>query len=184
MSRTTIPFATADISALAKSLRAQLANRDGPPGHVEMLNILARAAGRRNFQQLRAESEGRPAAEISQTTPTSAVDAVQIARVAGHFDALGRMVRWPSRTRHQELCLWVLWSRLPARRAFTEAEVNALIKAQHLFGDHAILRRSLCNSRLLSRTRDGAEYRRVEREPPPEAAALIRQVLATRAPPG
>jgi len=183
MSRNVIPFTTADISALAKSLRAQLAARATSPSHVEMLNMLARATGHRNFQQLRAQGSGPADRPVVNEAPNRGADPAHVSRVAGHFDADARMVRWPSKTNHQELCLWVLWSQMPSRRTFTELEVNALIRAKHLFGDHAILRRSLCNSRLLSRTPDGREYRRIEREPPPEAAALIRRVLAGRAAP-
>ena len=58
MPRTFLPFAVDDISALARSLRAQLAARTDPPGHVDMLNMLARAAGSRNFQQFRARAAG------------------------------------------------------------------------------------------------------------------------------
>ncbi len=54
--------------------------------------------------------------------------------------------------------------------------MNEIIKARHLFGDHAILRRSLCNSGLLARTPDGRVYRRVERRPTADAAALIRRL--------
>ena len=57
MPRTLLPFAVADISALARSLRDQLSARTGPPGHVEMLNMLARAAGYRNFQQFRTQTD-------------------------------------------------------------------------------------------------------------------------------
>ena len=70
---------------------------------------------------------------------------------------------------------------LPARRTLSEPQVNERLQQIHLFGDHAILRRSLCNARLLVRTPDGREYRRIEREPPPPAAALIRRVLGARA---
>lgn len=178
MSREAIPFFSADISALAKSLRAQLGAREASPSHVEMLNMLARAAGHRNFQQLRAEGRDKPDA----FAPVCEVDGAQVSRVAGHFDAEARMVRWPSKTSHQELCLWVIWAQLPSRRTLSEAQINVVIQERHLFGDHAILRRCLCNSRLLVRTPDCREYRRIEREPPSQAAALIRQVLANRTP--
>ena len=45
MSRPALPFASGDISALARALERQIAAHDGPPGHVEMLNMLARAGG-------------------------------------------------------------------------------------------------------------------------------------------
>lgn len=177
MSRVTIPFAAADISALAKSLRGQLAAREASPSHVEMLNMLARATGHRNFQQLRASAGDSPEPPPDTAPPAPVADLVLVNRVAGHFDAEGRMVRWPGKTSHQELCLWALWAHIPGRRPLTEPEVNAAINAWHLFGDHAILRRCLCNSGLLARTQDCREYRRVERRPPPEAAALISRVV-------
>ena len=54
MSRTLLPFHVPDVSQLARTLRGQLDRPRGPPGHVEVLNILARAAGYRNFQHLRS----------------------------------------------------------------------------------------------------------------------------------
>ncbi|WP_374471334.1 hypothetical protein [Phenylobacterium sp.] len=112
MSRDAIPFAAADISALAKSLRGQLLNRKSLPSHVEMLNMLARAAGHRNYQHLRAQggavAEAAPGTAGASVAGPLPVDRAVVERVAGHFDAAGRMVRWPGRTRHQELCLWAL----------------------------------------------------------------------------
>lgn len=171
MPRDLIPFATPDVSALAKSLRAQLAGRTALPSHVELLNMLARASGHRNFQHLRARRTDAPAAESAEPA-----DEGVVSRAAGFFDADGRLTSWPAKTNLQALCLWALWSRLPAERVMTEREVSAEIGALHLFGDHAIIRRTLCQMRLLSRTTDGREYRRVERAPTPDAAALIRRL--------
>ena len=50
MSRLSLPFHAQDISALAKSLKGQIAATDRDPGHVELLNMLARSSGYRNFQ--------------------------------------------------------------------------------------------------------------------------------------
>jgi hypothetical protein len=75
-------------------------------------------------------------------------------------------------------CLWALWSQIPASRTFTEDELNQRLRALHLFGDHALLRRELCDHDLLSRTADGSQYRRVERQPSPEGLALIRHLAA------
>jgi hypothetical protein len=178
VSRTPIAFAAPDISAVARSLRSQLAGREAPPGHVELLNMLARSTGHRNFQHFRAQSLARDRLAADAAPAEAAVDHRLVERVAGHFDREGRMLRWPGRTSHQQLCLWWLWAGFPAGRSLCEAEVNAHLKARHLFGDHAILRRSLCDAGLLARTPDGRVYRRVERRPPPEATALIRHLKA------
>ena len=175
MSRTVFPFAVGDISALARKLSFEISAREAKPGHLELLNMLARGAGFRNFQHFRAAATAHDRLERPQVVP-EAVDHARVERVAGHFDDDGRLVRWPAKTNHQALCLWVLWSRLAPRQAFTEAEISKLLQAEHLFGDHAILRRELFGHGLVSRTADGREYRRVERQPPREAVALLRRV--------
>jgi hypothetical protein len=100
----------------------------------------------------------------------------QVLRVARHFDAGGRLASWPARRTLQITCLWVLWSRLPAREPLTEDQLNHHLRANHLFSDHALLRRELCDQNLLVRTPNGREYRRVERSPSAESVALIRHL--------
>jgi hypothetical protein len=63
---------------------------------------------------------------------------------------------------------------------FTEKEVDHLLKDNHLFGDHTLLRRWLCDYGMMNRTVDCREYRRVEKRPPVEALELIRHVGSER----
>lgn len=70
----------------------------------------------------------------------------------------------------------MLWARLPSRRDLSEAEVNATLKDGSTFGDHVLLRRSLIDHGLATRSQDGSIYRRVERPPPPDARALLARV--------
>jgi hypothetical protein len=175
--RDPLPFAAPDISALAKTLSREIRALQTPPGHVQMLNILARAAGHRNYQALKAQHDagGRLAAPPPVAEP---VDLLMVERTARYFDAAGKLVSWPSKVSQQRLCLWLLWSRLPAETEMTERQVSDRLKAAHLFGDHALLRRDMVDMGLLTRNRDGSVYRRTERPPPAEALALIRQVPA------
>lgn len=185
MPREAIPYVADDMSALARALKGEVsrvlaANGGEPPGHVELLNMLARAAGCRNFQHFRAQAEARerlenPAPPAPSEPP---VDFVRVERVARYFDAAGRLVRWPGKHSDRLPCLWVMWSRLPARQVLSEPAVNAVLKAAHLIGDHVLLRRELVDLGLLARTPDGREYRRVEQAPPAEARALIRHLAA------
>jgi hypothetical protein len=165
-----------DVSSLARALRAQLLAREGVPGHVEFLNMLARAAGRRNFQSLRAEAAGAaeptPTAEPSNPAPAP-VDFRTLERVRRCFGPEGRLERWPSKRGDQVLALWGLWSKLPSKVVLTEQEISLRLKGLHDFGDHALLRRELFNAGLVHRTSDCREYRRVEQPPTAEAAALI-----------
>jgi hypothetical protein len=177
MSRTLLPFHSDDISALARSLKGQLVNCESQPSHLELLNILVRANGYRNFQHYRAQLAARDLLENRPLAPESElVDFVRIKRVLRMFDPEGKLMRWPSKRSQQELCLWVIWSKLPARHVFTEKEINLLLNENHLFGDHPLWRRWLCDYGMMSRTRDGREYRRVEKRPPAEALELIRQL--------
>lgn len=182
MSRQLIPFHAADISALARSLKSELAKLGQPPGHVELLNVLARGAGFRNFQHLRAQWAARERLENPPAPrPEPVVDFERVVRATRYFDAAGRLLRWPPKHSDRQLCLWVLWSRIEARRVFVERDINLALQSQHLFGDHALLRRELCDQGLMTRTADGRAYRRLERAPPAEARALIRHLSALRA---
>lgn len=174
MSKLHVPYAVSDMSALARSLRQQLASLGQLPSHVEMLNLLARAAGHANFQALRADAQAHD--RLTTDTPEPAADHARIEKVLRHFDETGRMIRWPGKTNHQMLCLWVIWSRIPADQRFSERELNAFIIDAHTFGDHAILRRSLVDARMLARTPDGKLYRRIEKKPDPDATALLAAV--------
>lgn len=172
--RETLPFAAPDISALAKTLTREIAALGTPPGHVQMLNILARAAGCRNYQALKAQYDaGQRLAALPAPEP---VDNRIVERTARYFTAEGRLASWPSKLSQQRLCLWVMWSRLPAGTELNERQISARLNAEHLFGDAAILRRDMVGMELLSRTDDGAVYLRREKRPPPEALALIRAV--------
>lgn len=173
MSRPSFPFAVTDVSALARGLERQLAEHDGLPGHVEMLNMLARAGGFRNFQHFRAQAEDLDRLAIPIVAPPP-IDTVRLARIARYFDDGGRLIRWPGKASHRTDCLWVMWSRLPARLPMHEREINERLNAEHLFGDHALIRRELVDRAMMWRTLDGREYRRIEQAPPAEAATLIR----------
>jgi hypothetical protein len=173
MTRSAFPFYANDISALARSLNTQLAGCDHTPGHVELLNMLARAVGSRNFQHFRAQviAEKRL---TRASEPPSPVDYVVLQRLSRYFDANSRLIRWPPKFSDKEPCLWVLWSKLPPRKTLSEREVNQLLLANHRFEDPALLRREMKERRMVTRTRDGSEYRRVERKPPALALSLIR----------
>jgi hypothetical protein len=181
MSKTAIPFAVDDVSALAKSLHSQLTQSPESPGHVALLNMLARSAGFRNFQHLRAaaEAEDRLAAPTTALPPT---DFALVEKIVRYFDDHGRLIRWPGKASHREPCLWVLWSRIVPRRSYREAEINAVLTENHRFGDYALLRREMFDRGMVNRTPDGREYRRIEARPSAEAAALIRILRERREP--
>src|SRR5262245_8687124 len=186
MPRLLLPFHSDDISALARSLKSQLAELGSPPSHLQLLNMLARASGSRNFQQSRVTRV------VRKTEPAPAASAKPAGAMAGHeeiapvrvqkllrvFDREGRLLRWPPKRSQQQLCLWVLWSRVPPGQVIAERELNALLNMNHHFGDHALLRRWMCDYGMMTRTADGREYRRVEQHPPAERREPMRQLRA------
>lgn len=174
MSRLALPFEVADLSAFAKALRGQLQAMGRLPSHVELLNLISQSAGYRNYQHFRAAAQA--AERLSEPVPLVPIDHGLVEKVARHFDAEGMLIRWPGRTKQQELCLWVLWSRIPAETSFTEREISDLLNNWHAFGDHALLRRSLYEYDLVQRTVDGRDYRRIEQKPPAELGALLRRI--------
>lgn len=182
MPRTDTPLHAADISSFAKSLARDLKQTHEQlhrlPGHVELLNMLARAAGHRNFQSLKA----RPplAVPAAEAPPAASALSDTAAKALRQFDAQGRLTRWPIKFSVQRLMLWGLWMRFDAKRRYSEREVNEVLKAWHLFGDHCTLRRELVEMKMLERTDGGAEYRKLPRRPDAEAMALMRALRARR----
>ncbi len=187
MSRTPLPFHVDDISAMARSLRSQLSVHEGTPSHVELMNMLVKSTGYRNFQHFRAQAASLPSSGQSVTQvagkdvvadqgASSPVDLAKVQRVARYVNTAGQLIRWPGKYSHREPCLWVLWSKLPPRQDMAEKQVNELLAASHLFGDHALLRREMFDRGMLTRTPDGRIYRRIEQKPADEALALLRHL--------
>ena len=161
MPKEVTPLFIADVSAFTRTLRNSLSNQQEVPGHAAMLALVAKAAGYRNHQHLRS------------TRSEPALDELALKRAKRVFDAYGRMMRWPKQTKVQGLCLWPFWARLPSHRDMAEPEVNAVLQEGLSFNDHVLLRRSLIDHSLATRSTDGSIYRRVERKPTPEALALM-----------
>jgi len=182
MPRQALPLVIPDLSAFARAfgraLKDRQATRPEPPGHVELLNLVARAAGHRNMQALKAHVEAArsapPAAPAGHAPPQAPPRLSDNARkTLLQFDDQGRLLRWPTTFTVQRLAMWVLWTRFEAKRVYTEREVNAILKGANAFGDHVTLRRELIDHRLMTRKSDCSEYRKVAARPDDETRALL-----------
>jgi hypothetical protein len=174
MARELTPLHIADLSTFARTLGRALAERHtlkpSPPGHVEMLNLIARAAGHRNVQALKAA----PPAALKAPAPALPPPLTDNARKALQlFDDEGRLKRWPTKFTVQRMAMWVLWTRFEAKRVYTEREVNAILRQANGFGDHVTLRRELINHRLMTRKSDCSDYRKLAVRPDDETRALL-----------
>ena len=176
MPRETIPLVVPDLSAFTRSLGRALAARTDakPPGHVELLNLIARAAGHRNLQALRASLEApvAPLADEDRSPPLPL--SANARKTLRQFDTRDRLVRLPTKYTVLRLALWVLWTRFDRDRVYSEKEVNEVLKAANAFGDHVTLRRELVEQRLLTRKSDCSEYRKLPARPDEETRALLK----------
>jgi hypothetical protein len=175
MPREAVPFVAPDLSAFARSLSRALAERGQakPPSHVELLNLIARAAGHRNVQALRAAMLAPPVPMADEDRSPPLPLSANARKALRQFDSHGRLVRWPTKFSVQRLALWVLWTRFDSRRVYSEKEVNAVLKAANGFDDHVTLRRELIDHRLLARKSDCSEYKKLPARPDAEARALL-----------
>lgn len=162
MTRDVIRLTIAVLSQFTKSLRGTLSDA---PSHVEMLNRVAQAAGYKNFQHLRATNAPEP--QVNQRL---------LDRALRNFDDKGRFSNWPGKTSMQNLCLWAVWAVLPSRTVWGEREISDLLNELTTLEDAAQVRRSLVEMRLVTRTKDGSRYQRVEQPVPVDARALISQL--------
>ena len=169
--RTLVPLATPDISSFAKALKRFLDERHAeskpPPSHVELLNLVARAAGVRNFATLKAAATTIAKAPATSLTPTARKTLMQ-------FDEQRRLVRLPNKLSVQQMAVWALWTQFAARRKYTEKEVNAILNAHHTFGDPASLRREMVEMGLLGRKSDCSEYWKEPARPTADVQAFLK----------
>lgn len=198
--RHTTPLHSADLSQFAKLLRTELASHlarePKVPSHVQLLNMLARAAGHRNVQALKAQSPTQRRAEGDLPAPDTAASLPALPNGAAtasvplgptaqkalsQFDEWGRLQRWPTRFSVQRLAMWGLWLRFEGGRTYTEREVNEILKAWTTYGDHVTPRRELIEMGLLGRKPDCSCYWKEPRRPEDEVRALL-QALRQRRP--
>ena len=179
MPRESLPFVAPDLSAFARALGAGLkarhAERPTPPSHVEVLNLIAHALGHRNAQSLRAALTRPLPVPVLATEDRPAPGALtaNARKTLSQFDSRGRLIRWPNKFTVQRMAMWILWTHFEAKRLYTEAEVNAVLRPLNDFGDHVTLRRELINHQLLARKSDCSEYRKLPARPDEEVRALI-----------
>jgi len=173
MANSPLPLVVDDLSRFARTLRKNWPV--DPPGHAETLGLIAKAAGYRNHQALKAALE-----IIEPVPPATAQELKRLRDALRVFSAEGIMQRWPNKTSVQRLALAAVWMQLPARKSMTEPEVNVAIQSAAQFGDHVLIRRALIENHMITRARDGTDYRRVERKPTEIERGMIRAISERR----
>jgi hypothetical protein len=181
-SRDLVPLYAADVSTFCKNLRRHLVDSGHDvPGHLALLNMLAKSAGHRNFQVMKAlpsvlavpESKPKPAEALTLAIPRDLKCSASMKKLLACFDSEGRLARFPHKYAAQQIAIWAIWCRLPLRRELTESEVNRYIDLAHTYGDPVTLRRELVNAKLLWRTVDGRVYKKLAAKPDDETKAFL-----------
>lgn len=185
LTRETVALHAPDLSTFCKNLRRHLESAGAnPPGHLALLNLIAKSAGYRNYQVLKARPAAPPAIEEPAVEPVplalprdQKVDPA-LRKLVACFDVEGRLMRWPNKYAAQQMAIHALWSRLPLRRELTEREVNDYLNGGHTFGDPVTLRRELVNAKLLWRTVDGRVYKKLAAKPDAATRAFLELLFA------
>ena len=149
----------------SETIQSHIEARPPRRAHVELLNLLARAAGSRNFAVLKADPPPAPV-ELATLNATARKTLMQ-------FDAQRRLVRLPNKLSVQQLAMWAFWTHFAVRRNYTEKEVNAILNAHHTFGDPATLRREMVEMQLLGRESDCRRYWKEPKRPDADARAFL-----------
>lgn len=160
-----------DVSGFAKAIKKEIDQKSGNLSHVEILNIIARTSGHKNFQQLRQNS----------ITPQENIDFNEdIEKAQKNLNKLKRYLNenfqvktLPSKLSQQELIIYYIWEFIDENKVFSEIELNKYLNRFHTFGDSALLRRYMFEYGLLSRSKDCLDYKKLKPEIPKPIIKII-----------
>jgi hypothetical protein len=161
MSRISVRLDITDLSRFAKSLSKQWP--ESKPTHLSLMNLLAKSAGYKNFQHLKAQSESTTQSPL---TPNEK-------RWSRLISAVGCLIRWPSKRKDQLAVLWRIYDALPEFDRWEYRQLDGWIKDQIEFGDHVLVRREMVELEMIGRTDDGRMYWKVKQEMPEEFIPFI-----------
>lgn len=82
----------------------------------------------------------------------------------GFLDVDLKLKVWPSKPDKKQLAMEYIASKFEFDKEYMEKEVSEIIRANHTFYDHPMIRRELINRKLLARTPNGAKYWRVKND--------------------
>lgn len=140
-------------AGLARERRAGDANKlytYDPAGLQRVMFLARQLLSRHNVQAVGQEIAA--AAQLDQARAGAPLALRDL------LDAQGRITRWSSKLKEQEVMLRYLIEKFELERGYTEQQVNELLQQWYLDADFVLVRRSLIDAGLLQRTRDGARY--------------------------
>lgn len=78
--------------------------------------------------------------------------------IKNYLDEQGRVKVYPAKHKYKILVLFYLATKFEKDKMYTEQEINEIIKENHLFNDHCLLRRALVDNGFLSRSHNCTIY--------------------------
>lgn len=81
----------------------------------------------------------------------------------GFLDKNMKLKVWPSKPDKKQLAMEYLAAKFEFDKEYKEKEVSEIIRNNHTFNDHPMLRRELINRKLLARTANGSKYWKLKR---------------------
>lgn len=86
-----------------------------------------------------------------------------MAEINHYLDEQGRVTEWPGPhdREAQRQVRDYLASKIESGKEYSEAEIDGILSAWHVFGDPALLRAELSKAGWLKRSLDGQKYRRI-----------------------
>lgn len=161
MSRTSVRLDISDLSQFTKNLSKQWPEEK--PTHLSLMNLLAKSAGYKNFQHLKASDSGPEAQQLSASEK-------RWGRLVSH---MGTITRWPTKRKDQLAILWRTYHSLPEFEQWTQQQLDGWIKNRIEFGDHVLMRREFIELGMVARTNDGRKYWKLKQEIPEEFIPFI-----------
>jgi hypothetical protein len=100
-----------------------------------------------------------------------------MSNINNFIDSTGKIKSWPSKHELKFKVLEYIANKFEYNRFYTEKEVNNIIDNYHTFGDYFLIRRGLIESKLLSRTRTGSKYWRIDDNATEEKLMIYKLIL-------
>lgn len=97
-------------------------------------------------------------------------------KIKNFIDSTGKVKIWPAKKDSKLEVLKYLADKFEYNHFYSEKEVNNIIESYHTFRDYFLLRRGLVESKLLSRTRNGAKYWRPDSKIDEEKGEFLKQI--------
>ena len=154
MTKEVFPFGVPDISALAKHIKKEIDDNQ-TPSHLEVLNILARGAGFKNFQYM-----------CIYAHITLSIDKVleNLEKIKNYFNKKSGITTIFSKLLLQNLVIHYIWERLEDYKKWCKIEINQKLNMLYSVVDVTMSCSHQIQGEYLEQSCDCSDYEILPRE--------------------